>query len=84
MNFNSIVSFFLIGFLRLTPKHHLFVSQGKTIFAEDVQAHETELLLFDGVKLSPVIPHRVTKVINLALSIFIELLYINHFCSFSL
>ncbi|RGB33870.1 hint module-domain-containing protein [Rhizophagus diaphanus] len=49
------------GVLRLTPKHHLFVSQGKTIFAEDVRAYETELLLFDGKKLIPVIPHRVTK-----------------------
>uniref|UniRef100_U9UQ15 AIG1-type G domain-containing protein n=1 Tax=Rhizophagus irregularis (strain DAOM 181602 / DAOM 197198 / MUCL 43194) TaxID=747089 RepID=U9UQ15_RHIID len=49
------------GTLRLTPKHHLFVSQGKTIFAEDVRAHETELLLFDGKKLIPVIPHRVTR-----------------------
>ncbi|CAG8566532.1 uncharacterized protein OCT59_025889 [Rhizophagus irregularis] len=49
------------GTLRLTPKHHLFVSQGKTIFAEDVRAYETELLLFDGKKLIPVIPHRVTR-----------------------
>ncbi|RIA83080.1 hint module-domain-containing protein [Glomus cerebriforme] len=49
------------GTLRLTPKHHLFISQGKTIFAEDVRAHVTELLLFDGKKLIPVIPHRVAK-----------------------
>ncbi|CAI2166199.1 4492_t:CDS:2 [Funneliformis geosporum] len=49
------------GILRLTPKHHLFNSQGKTIFAEDVQASVTELLLFDGKKLTPVIPHRITK-----------------------
>ncbi|GBB89672.1 hypothetical protein RclHR1_16450002 [Rhizophagus clarus] len=49
------------GVLRLTPKHHLFDSQGKTMFAEDVRAYETELLLFDGKKLIPVIPHRVTK-----------------------
>ncbi|CAB4377437.1 unnamed protein product [Rhizophagus irregularis] len=49
------------GTLRLTPKHHLFVSQGKTIFAEDVRAYETVLLLFDGKKLIPVIPRRVTK-----------------------
>ncbi|CAB4421894.1 unnamed protein product [Rhizophagus irregularis] len=49
------------GTLRLTPKHHLFVSQGKTIFAEDVRVYETELLLFDGKKLIPVIPHRVTR-----------------------
>jgi len=49
------------GILRLTPKHHLFNSQGKTIFAEDVRASVTELLLFDGKKLTPVIPHRVTK-----------------------
>ncbi|RGB33871.1 AIG1 family-domain-containing protein [Rhizophagus diaphanus] len=49
------------GTLRLTPKHHLFVSQGKTIFAEDVRAYETVLLFFDGIKLIPVIPRRVTK-----------------------
>ncbi|RIA96671.1 hint module-domain-containing protein [Glomus cerebriforme] len=49
------------GTLRLTPKHHLFVSQGKTIFAEDVQAYVTKLLLFNGEKLIPVIPHRVAK-----------------------
>ncbi|CAG8577020.1 10219_t:CDS:2 [Funneliformis mosseae] len=41
------------GILRLTPKHHLFNSQGKTIFAEDVRASVTELLLFDGKKLTP-------------------------------
>ncbi|GBB89674.1 hypothetical protein RclHR1_16450004 [Rhizophagus clarus] len=49
------------GTLRLTPKHHLFVSHGKTIFAEEVRAYETELLLFDGKKLIPVIPHRVSE-----------------------
>ncbi|CAI2169829.1 5127_t:CDS:10 [Funneliformis geosporum] len=41
------------GILRLTPKHHLFNSQGKTIFAEDVRASVTELLFFDGKKLTP-------------------------------
>ncbi|GES76262.1 hypothetical protein GLOIN_2v1579348 [Rhizophagus clarus] len=49
------------GVIRLTPEHHLFVSQGKTIFAKDVRAYETELLLLDGKKLIPVIPHWVTR-----------------------
>jgi hypothetical protein len=83
MHSNNIVSFFfLIGVLRLTPKHHLFISQGKTIFAEDVRAYETELLLFDGKKLTPVIPHRVTKVTNIILRF--PAFNINPFCSPSL
>ncbi|CAI2168682.1 18820_t:CDS:2, partial [Funneliformis geosporum] len=36
-------------------------SEVNTIFAEDVRAFVTEILLLDGKKLTSVIPHRVTK-----------------------